>query len=99
MNRYTILAALFVLLNLGDAITTQIGLSAGARELNPIVALAIEYAGFYGLYGLKIVVVAWILWALSRLERAQVIKWLIGLNFVLSCVVVWNIHMIVKYTS
>lgn len=49
------LFVLFVLMQAADVLTTYIILSRGGREVNPVVALAIEKLGLLnGLYAVKI---------------------------------------------
>jgi hypothetical protein len=61
--------AVYVVLNTGDLITTNIGLRSGLHEGNPLMRLLLSQHGFVSLIAYKVVVVAAVLIGLSVLSR------------------------------
>ena len=56
------LIALVVILQIGDLVTTYIGLSRGKREKNPLGRWLHDRFGFAGMVGLKLAVTGLIIW-------------------------------------
>jgi len=83
---------IFVLLQIGDVITTLVTLRNGGIELNPLVARLMTLGGLQGLFLSKVVLLA-VAVAATRLHRLRV---LVLANVVFGAVVLWNLSVIVR---
>lgn len=91
----TALAAIFILLQLGDFVTTRQVLSRGGRELNPIVQWLMTRLGIIpGLAVAKILAVALIVYLTATTQIDQTV--LIILNLIYLAVVINNYRVAQK---
>jgi hypothetical protein len=91
-RRHRVLLFLALALNLGDALTTQFGLSLGIPEGNPIPAMMLANGGRFALFGSKFGVMAVVLLAVCLLGRRYPRLWhtFTVTNLVLLAVVLSN---------
>ncbi|MBF6591639.1 MAG: hypothetical protein IVW57_14095 [Ktedonobacterales bacterium] len=61
--------AVYIVLNIGDLITTNLGLHSGLREGNPLMRALLGQFGFGSLIGYKLLVVAAVLVGIHMLSR------------------------------
>ena len=80
----------FVLLQLGDVITTLIVIANGGAEGNPLVAHFMLIGTLQGLILSKVLVLAAAFWAV-RTRRFRVIRWS---NIAFAAIVSWNVLVI-----
>ncbi len=67
LHRHRVLLILALLLNLGDVLSTYIGLSGGLPEGNPIPAMLLAKGGQLALFGSKFAVMAVVILMVSLL--------------------------------
>lgn len=88
---------IFLLLNGCDILTTEVGLSIGGEELNPLANLLLQHLGHWSLYALKglIIGATCIYWAFQYQANPTQVQTILTLqNVVFGLVIAWNSIMI-----
>lgn len=84
-------SAAVVLTQIGDAVSTIIGLGAGAVEANGIMGTLIVEKGFGAFFGIKVLAALLLVYYTWKRRYAP---WFIAAMY--SAVIVWNMHVIGK---
>ena len=94
-----LLSILFIVLNMADAVLTNIGLMYGARELNPIIDTLINSFGIIALYPYKVLILIVFFYLIKKHSESTQgeKKYLVLGNVILFIVVCNNTVILLKY--